>query len=355
MISMTSVFAVIFSVSLAALAAAQPTADPNCRDDDRYAGRCAEERLRQSLDAYGVTSIEAHREAGDQVYRVFYYNTHGWDIILIAFVRAPGRDPAVRVHYPSTRWGARAEMIEAPITQPVWDELARRAAHFDETFALGPGEDPALRNVCVDGGSYRIESVGRTRGRLPAEIRSDVESSCESGPGSLFAAEAARLALPLFAHCALLEPHDEGLEPLRLRDCRVLRGDRLAAAEVMNLAEGFRFFSGPEEAHRISGVFAEESSIDWNGEHYRGPGHRADEFWVERLGTEGAQLFVERVEGESADRVRLTGSFSRSTDTPRGRDTGYEHARVEQIWVRDFNGEMRLESATISAWELRTP
>ena len=317
--------------------------------------RCSEEHQRRVREQFGVRSVEEHREGGDQVYRVFYFNTHGDNILLIAFLRPRGRDPVVRVHYPSSGGARSSESIEAPLTQPVWDELVRRAAHFDRTFELRPGEAPEDRNVCFDGGSYRIEAVGRARGRLPAEIRRDFESACENGPGSLFAEEVARLALPLFAHCAMLGPDEALGEMYKLRDCRVLHGDRLAAAEVLNLADGFRFVDGPGEAHRIAGRFADEAAIDWNGERYRGPGHRADEFWMERLGEDGAYLFVERVDGETADRVRLTGALSRSVDTPAGRSAGYETARVEQVWVRDFNGDMRVESATVGPWEPRRP
>ena len=35
------------------------------------------ERLKGSLDAYGVRSIEAHGEAGDEVRRVFYVDGFG--------------------------------------------------------------------------------------------------------------------------------------------------------------------------------------------------------------------------------------------------------------------------------------
>ena len=326
---------------------------PECRGDAN-ADRCAEALLRRSLEAYGVPPIEAHREAGDQVYRIFYYDTHRYDIALISFVRSPGRDPVVRVHYPSSRWRAGSEFIGAPVTQSTWDELARRSANFDRSFALEPGEDPALRTICVDGGSHRIETVSRARGRLPAEVRIDVESECEQGPGTLFAVEAARLALPLFAQCANLEPHDAGLALLHLRDCRVLRGDRLAAAEVYDSASSFVSLHGSADAFRLGGVFAHETVIDWAGERYSGPGYRADEFWVGRLQERTTNLILERIEGETADRARLTGILTRSADTPRGRSTGQEHARLEQIWVREGR-EMRLQSATISAWEAFRP
>jgi hypothetical protein len=61
-------------------------------------------------------------------------------------------------------------------------------------------------------------------------------------------------------------------------------------------------------------------------------------------------IAFERVEGETADRVRMTGLLSRTTDTPRGAGTGNESAPVELIWVRDHNGGLRVERATVGRW-----
>ena len=343
-------FAPLLFALAASVSPAQAQPDWNCRDQLGDPA-CRDARLRRALELYGVPSIEAHRAAGDQVYRVFIVSTHGQEILLVAFVRSPGRDPVVRVHYPRDEGNRSIALIEAPVTQAVWDEIVRRAVYFDRAFELRPGEDPALRSICLDGGIYRIEAVGRARGRLPAEVRRDIESTCESGPGGLFAEEMQRLAVTSFAPCAAIYPdHDFG-DFLRLRDCRLLRGDRLAAAEVLNLAEGFRFIDGPEEAHRIRGRFAQQTSIDWAGQQYRGNGHQADEFWMERLGAAGAHLYIERVEGESSDRVILTGTVSRTVDTSQGRSAGRERARVRQVWVRDFGGDMLIESATVGRWE----
>lgn len=360
-------FAVLATVLLGAVAPAQEpprasdagtaerVAERNCRDD-RGGDRCAEEQ-RRVRELYGVPSIEEHREAGDRVYRVFYVDGYGRDLILIAFVRTPGRDPTLWVHYPQRAGGPGSEPLQAPVPQAVWDEVAERSANFERSYAAPAGEDPALRSICLHGWVYTIETVGRRRGRPPVEIRRKTENACEDGPGSAYAQEVYRLALPLVPHCAALDPEQHRSAATILATCQTLHGDRLAAAEVLNLAAAFRRIGGPEDAHRIANRFAHETVIDWNGERYRGSGYRAREFWAARLDqdTGWTNLLIERVEGENADRVRLTGTLSRSVDTPQGRSAGTETARVEQIWVRDHNGDMVVESATVGPWELYRP
>jgi hypothetical protein len=56
-------------------------------------------------------------------------------------------------------------------------------------------------------------------------------------------------------------------------------------------------------------------------------------------------LYLQRAEGETADRVRVTGSLSRSLENVT------ETAAIEQIWARDINGEMQMQRATIGPWQ----
>ncbi|HEX8215926.1 MAG TPA: hypothetical protein VF577_00555, partial [Allosphingosinicella sp.] len=95
-------------VSFAAAAPAQQAVDPNC-SDDRGLNRCSDEQQRQMRQLYAVPTIEEHAAAGEEVRRVFYVDGYGRDLILIAFVRSPGKDPEVRVHYPQRPGGTRPE------------------------------------------------------------------------------------------------------------------------------------------------------------------------------------------------------------------------------------------------------
>ena len=343
---------------VAQTATAQVAGNRSCRDDNGT-DRCAEAQQRQVRESFGVRSIEEHRNAGDQVRRVFYVDGYGRDLILIAFVRAPGRDPALWVHYPRREGEARPESLQAPVPQAAWNEVVQRSENFDRTFAPRAGEDPELRSFCLHGWVYTIESVGRNGGpRLPAEIRRKTESACEDGPGAAYARDVERIALTLIPHCAALNPEYHRNPSSILSACRILHGDRLAAAEVLNLAHGFLHIGGPEHAHRIQSLFAHEVSIDWSGERYRGDSLGAPAFWTARLDQEDSghtNLIVASVDAESADRVRLRGTLRRSVDGPRGRGNSSQEARVELIWTRDLNSEMKVESAMVGPWQPDPP
>lgn len=345
------------AASLALLAAApasgQNRPDRNCTDD-RLVDRCSAEQQRAMRGLYGVPSIEEHSAAGEEVRRIFYVDGYGRDLILIVFVRSPRRDPELRIHYPMREGAPRPEPLRAAVPQPVWNEVAERGVHFDRSFAPGPAEEPS---ICLHSWVFTIEAAEPTRDpRAPVEVRRKVEDACEDGPAKVYAREFARLALPLVPHCAALDSEQHRNEPAILDACRILHGDRLAAAEVMNRARAFRQLGRLHDAERIAGHFAQQPQIDWDGQTYRGPGYRAGEFWAARaVRADGGptNMYIERVEGESGSRVRLRGLLSRSVDTPSGTATGVETATIEQIWARDVNGTMMIERATIGPWRTR--
>jgi hypothetical protein len=330
--------------------AGQTAPEVRCTDDDGT-DRCAEAEQRRMRASYGVPSIEEHRARGEEVRRVFYVDGYGRDVVLIAFVRVPGRDPELMVHWPMQAGGTRREPMRAPVPQPVWDETVQRAAHFDRSFDAR-AEDPSP--LCLHASVHVVEAAepNRFRGHELA-VRRKTESACGGGPATLYAQEVQRLAVGLLPHCAALDPERYRNPAMMLSGCYRLHGDRLAAAEVMNRAEPFSEAAGAGGATRIAGLFGHAARIDWAGDRYSGPGYRAGAFWAGKLERtqEGNTLFdIERAEGLTAHRVRLTGSMSRPTDTPQGTATGLETATVEQIWVRDVNGVMAVEQATVGPW-----
>ena len=340
---------------LAVAAAAQtPRPDDRACRDDRGTDRCADAEQRRMRDLYGVPSIEEHRRAGDQVRRVFYVDGYGRDLVLLAFVRSPGRDPSLRVHYPRPEEGERPAPLQAPVPQALWDEVISRSAYFDRRFARQePGEGAAGINICIHGWVYMVEAIDRPAPRSAAVVRRKVESACEDGPGALFAREVERLALTLLPPCNALDPDQHRNAAAMIAACHILHGDRLAAAEALNRAGAFRFIDGAADAPRLAGLFAHETRIDWNGDVYRGHGMEAGAFWAAHLSRDSgrANLFFERVEGLASDRVRVTGFLSRSADTPPDSPSRYETAPVEQVWVRDHNGDLQVEAATVGPWE----
>jgi hypothetical protein len=329
----------------AAAAQTQRPVDRNC-SDDRGVNRCSEDQQRQMRELYGVQSIEELAAAGTEARRIFYVDGYGRDLVLIAFVRAPGRDPELQVHYPRREGEQRPEPVRVPVAQDSWNEIARRGSYFDRSFAPLAGRQDS---ICLHSWVYTIEAAERSRfPERPFGIRRKVEDACERGPGQIYSEEVQRIALPLVPHCAALDPGQYRNPASILAACRMLHGDRLAAAEVLNRAMDFRQLRGPVDAGRITGRFAEETEIDWAGQRYRGPGYRAGEFWTARLERTGGgptNMYFQRMEGETADRVRLTGSLSRRLENVS------ETASVEQIWVRDVNGVMQMERATIGPWQ----
>ncbi|HYJ30463.1 MAG TPA: hypothetical protein VEW25_09005, partial [Allosphingosinicella sp.] len=252
---------------VASAGSAQQPINPNC-SDDRGVDRCADDQQRRMRALYGVPSIEEHAAAGEEVRRVFYVDGYGGDLILIAFVRAPGRDPEVQVHYPQRDGRARAEPQRAAVSQPIWAEVALRAAHFDRSFTPRPGAEPS---ICLHSWVYTIEAAERTRNpRQPVLVRRKVEDACGDGPGQVFARDLQHIALPLFPHCAALDPEHHRNEAAMLDACRVLSGDRLAAAEVLNLSRSFQRLGRVEDAGRIAHLFNHQTTIEWAGERYSG-------------------------------------------------------------------------------------
>ena len=329
------------------LAAAQTQGNANCADD-RGRDRCAASAQQEMRTLYGVPSIEELAAAGAEVRRIFFVDGYGSDLVLIAFVRAPGRDPELQVHYPRQEGRTSAEPVRVAVTQAVWTEIAARGSTFDRNFAPIPGRGGSM---CLHSWVYLIEAAEPSRypGR-PFGVRRKVEDACQQDPGQAYAQEMQRIALPLVPHCAALDPDQHRNAASTFSFCRRLHGDRLAAAEVANIAMAFRSLRGSADAGRIAGLFADETAIEWAGEQYRGPGYRAGEFWASRSAPRAGtvtNLALERFDGETGARVRMVGRLSRSLGN------AVETAAVEQIWGRDVNGAMRLERATVGPWEMR--
>jgi hypothetical protein len=350
-------FAAILLAALAAVPgaapafAAQQVAGPDC-SDDRGVNRCAEEQQRLTRALFGVRSIEEHRAAGDEVRRVFYVDGYGRDVVAIAFVRAPGRDPAVSVHYPNREGETQVAPLEAPVSQDVWNDVAERSANFHRSFAddrPAPSQDGEI-TICLHSWVYTIEAVGRAQGSRQPQIRRKTEDACQDGPGEAFAGQVDRIARSLFPHCAALDIDNHRNEAMALSACRILRGDRVAAAGVLNAAEGFANARGPDDARLLAGLFHDRATIAWGGERQVLGWAEAEAFWASRLqsGADRAVFYFDAVEGLGADRARLTGNLSR----PSG--DGYQSAEVVQIWVRGGGG-WKVEEATVGPWRRVSP
>ena len=295
--------------------------------------------------AYGVPTISTHFANGDTVLRVFLIDRHGNNRLLIAFTRATEREPTASVHYPPTELGPTPAPIQAPLPETSWDEALWRADYADRSLVPSAPND----GFCLDPWALVFEAseparVGAVR---PSRTRRHVASICDEAPLIPFFSDLTRLALPLFPACQALETEDYRGPAAAFLQCPVLAGDRLAAARVVKRASGFELVQGPEYFGNIDELFFYNATIDWNGRRTAPGAENPAEFWAARVGEDHVTYFViDRAEGLSADRVRITGRLGRSADRS-GERTIYI-APFEQIWVQE-----RVQSATVGAWTLQ--
>jgi hypothetical protein len=154
-------------------------------------------------------------------------------------------------------------------------------------------------------------------------------------------------ALPLLPGCRELESRQYRNEEELLGTCGVLRGDLLAAAEVLTLANAFRYLDGAEsDVADMRGLFGyDHARIDWAGE--VGTDRDAAAFWLRKLReTKVRQLLFREVTGETGDRVLARGVLERWVGEA---DRRLEAAPVEQLRVREGD-RYRIERATVGAF-----
>jgi hypothetical protein len=313
-----------------------------CRAN-RTSDACIMARTEQVRSAYDVPPLETHRIAGDRVRQAFY----SFDVLpVVSFVAPPGGPATVTVRYPRMRDGSTPEPLRAAVPAWAWREVLALPEPFD-----APPSAPQRGSTCLDGATYLAEAVdpGQPIGR-PATMRQRLGHDCERGPVPAYATAIAARALSLLPPCTRIDEPSHAWPIVRLLACRTLRGDRMAAADVLNRARGFGMTHNAGDTARLAGLFSARSELHWDGARQAGD---PAVVWAARaapsLGVTG--FSVEAVEGINGRRVRLTGRLSRTVDTSRGASTGAETAQVEQLWRRDRDGLFRVVRATVGPWE----
>lgn len=338
----------VFALFWASPAAAQREPEEQCLRDPNLAP-CLQSRADELVRTYGVRRIEAHRDAGDQVLRVFF--RHNQELALIAFVRAPGRDPTATVYFPRMPRQPAPAPMEAPIPEAVWNEALRRAAYADRSLVPLP-PDPDDRTICMHPDVFFFERADPAVPtlELAGRVRRHDADACEDPPLVQFARDLQRLVIPLFPACDALDSAAWGSGVSRLMTCRRLSGDRLTAARIMNLAEPLRRMRPPEDLRNLEELIEPGATIDWNGRR-RGTGDgSAAAFWHARFAEDHVDaLWIDEAVGVSEHRVRLSGRLLRysSETSPTAKE-----ARFEQIWATTYSGT-QIVSITVGPWQDR--
>ena len=328
--------------------AQQPLPSPNCADDDGR-DRCAAEEQARARALFGVPPIAQLAADRGEAFRVFYVDGYGRDLIAITARRIPDGRAELGVAYPA-EGGTRPGPIVAPLAPARFAELrAQAAAAVAAAGSPVRGESGGTEaSICLHAWVYTLEAAGG-RG-----ARAQVEDACRKGAIGAFAVALAKATLPYFAACAALDPSQHRNAASRIAACRMLQGERTAAAHAFNRHHALHDIKGPEDAPRLADLFAPGARLDWNGVRPGPAGPAA--FWAGRAGPDGGgswSFYVRRVEGFAPDRARLHGELSRRVDGP-DRRSRIETAAVELHWTRGGDGLFRVERATVGPWR-RTP
>jgi hypothetical protein len=342
---------------LAGPAYGQGSINSDCRDDNGV-NRCAPAQQARVRALFGIGTIEAHRDAADWVRRVFYVDGYGRDVVAIAFVRRPGHDPEVRVHFPREDNGPEYAPLVAPVPVDVWDLLIERSELFDradEPVAVpqaSPGEEVPIR-LCMHSWVYTIEATDPVRpGRPVAALRRRTEDACADGVTGAFAREVYRAALPLFPYCGLLDPSHYRTPANQLAACSVLSGDRAPAARVRNQAVALFRIENIGGLPSIAPLFHYQAQINWNGAPHpiSGEGAAARFFLSQLLEAGSDSFFVERVEGLNDSQVRMHGGFVRLSRTATGQFEIDAIAPVELLWEAESRDGFQIRNVTVGPY-----
>lgn len=217
----------------AALAAQDPYERPAaCMEDPRSAACEAAERARLGT-LFDVPAIEAEAAAGATVYRAFIYDGYGRALVAVAAEARPDEPPKVVLS------GAGGRRLTGPLTRAAWERVVADGLLADREVAPLPPADPpgleAVEYVCLHGWVAAVEMANTETTRGPLALRRKTESAC--GGDSLTLRHAfllAEVAVQALPGCAALDPRQHRNDPARLDACLDLRGNTLAAAELMN-------------------------------------------------------------------------------------------------------------------------
>ena len=292
----------------------------------------------ESLRLFGLPPAEARLAAGQEIRRAFIIGGWGHPIIAAEYRRAPGHEPIVAIYGGRDRRLPGGETLSAAVPEAEWERLGAAGRSFD-----GPLVPPAAIAergeilVCADGYSLLVETTDPSALAPGERLRRRIATSCPDNPGFLYAEELLASAVRLLPACAGLAPRTPGNEADLLRDCMILSGDRMAAAEAHNRLDELRRARTGEQVARL---FAPNVRFDWNGGRVV-----LDDFAAALAGHFYARRFI----GETARRVRVEGVMSLITRAGDGPEVEWE-APVTLIFADPPSRSWQIAEARVGAF-----
>lgn len=310
------------AAALAMVTPGQRAQTPDCRDD-RGQDRCESAEQAKQRARYGVEPAEKMAERRTPMMRAFFVDGYGGDAGLVTFLRPPAEEPRVEWRGTTASGAPATTQLSAIVPVTTWDAQEEEGRLFDR-----PLVPVKTVGVCLHAWVVTVEAVD---GR--GAVRRRTEGACGDGPVVRYGFRLAAAAAASIPACAVLDPDRTRNDLTRLADCGKLAGDRAAAAQALNTLRSPWVLNprGADFARPLAHLFFDFAEIAWPGEAPVTGMMPAAEFWATRMAQGG--LFIRRVTGETADRVRVDAVFS-------GR--GGSSVPLSMIWTRESGFGFRL-------------
>jgi hypothetical protein len=344
------IFAVLFSFAIAGQADASAVCDAAPSSE-----ACGEARFERTLARLPVPSIEDEAAAGAVVYRARQFDAWYTPLPVVSFERLPGQSPQVAVR------GMGGAQMSAPASAEIWDRVVAEAAFADRDLAPLPRAAPSpsgaavLEEVCMDGGTAMVEMANVPAGWDDHRaVRRKVSSTCASNLTTTFADLLPELAIASLPPCMALNGPLGGV--YRLRECLTLKGDALAAADLLNAVRDI-----PDEDRSVTAwsrwLQVGVARLDWAGETVTQRGYVAagsaapsiPAFLAERAASlKGLDFYRAETGADGPDRGWVNGLivYEQEGAGPRNQMS----ANYRQVW-RKTNGGWSLASWTVEPFK----
>lgn len=327
---------------------------------------CLVARRERMWSRFSIAPIADEAAAGVKIMRAGIVDGVDRDLVAITFEARPDQSPAVVVE------GYGGQRILHPLSAAVWDAALRSAVFADRELVplrripeAGEGQDVM---ICFHSWTAHVEIAnvpGSDERQGPVRQRS--EDACDgAGLAFRYAFRLAELAVNAIPACAALEPGQHRNDASRLAACLMLRGNTLAAADLMN--EKGEPPDGSRGDHPNADEWARWLSTDmtgrleWAGEVVQesnvfrpGQPHspRLSDVMTERMGAlEGFTVYQSVFGARDADNGWITGQVAYWVGDANGDEQQMMVADYRQDWSRSDGGYWSMDNWVIGPFRI---